>query len=94
MAYYRLEPDRASIPAYHGTSQEAAREILASRFRLSEGAGEWLGHGVYFFTSLDEAWLWAERKFRTKAAVIQATVVFGYCLDLDSPGRCQNFCVT
>jgi hypothetical protein len=84
VAYYRLEPNRASITGYHGTSRASAEEILLNGFRASEGPGEWLGHGVYFFTNPDEAWLWAEKKFRAKGVVIQATVVFGHCLDLDN----------
>lgn len=40
---------RISIKGHHGTSQDSAKSIIQSDFRLSKGDKEWLGDGVYFF---------------------------------------------
>lgn len=37
------------IEAYHGTSREAANDILTNSFNESVKVDEWLGHGIYFF---------------------------------------------
>jgi len=68
---------------YHGTSIGKAQQVCANGFCPSSGAGEWLGHGVYFWTAEDAAWVWATRFFGEKAAVVEATLVLGHCLDLD-----------
>lgn len=39
------------LEGYHGTSAASAKEILNSNYKISVGDDEWLGNGVYFFTS-------------------------------------------
>lgn len=79
-----VAPRRQSIVGYHGTSIGSARAALSKGFKASMGPGEWLGHGVYFWEGAAEAWLWAERSHSKKGAVIEATLVLGYCFDLDN----------
>lgn len=69
---------------FHGTSAALALQILQTGFTPSTAAGEWLGHGVYFWDSLEAAWLWADQRHRKNPAVLRATILLGYCIDLDS----------
>ena len=39
---------------------------------------------VFIFSEKEFAWLWAEKKHRKLPAVIEATIVLGYCLDIDN----------
>jgi hypothetical protein len=83
-AYYPFEsPRQDSFVGYHGTSADGAAKIASKGFVPSQGSGEWLGHGVYFWKNEDAAWVWADR--HRKPAVVRATVFLGYCLDLDTP---------
>jgi hypothetical protein len=68
---------------YHGTSLAKVSRILAIGFESSNGDGDWLGHGVYFWPNKEAAWLWAEQKYGRTAAVIEAELHLGYCLDLN-----------
>lgn len=83
-------PRREFIEGFHGTCSAGAATILSHGFQRSTGDGEWLGHGVYFWDNADAAWFWAERCHGKKAAVLKATLVLGYCLDLDSPAILQD----
>jgi hypothetical protein len=72
------------IVGYHGTSARQAEVIVRERlFQLSRNDYDWLGHGVYFWEDAPyRAWRWARGKYGTEAAVVQATVRLGRCLDL------------
>lgn len=39
----------STIEGFHGTSKDSAAQILASSFKSSNKADEWLGFGIYFF---------------------------------------------
>ena len=41
--------DMTAIKAFHGTTHESAKGILADGFAYSSGNDHWLGDGVYFF---------------------------------------------
>jgi hypothetical protein len=72
------------VTGYHGTRIDRAREILATgQFSPSANDYDWIGHGVYFweFAPL-RAWQWARNKFGADAAVVEAHIELGYCLDL------------
>lgn len=60
---------------YHGTTQEAAEQIISSgHFNKSLGTSEWLGCGIYFFSSQEEADWWAGNKVRrtfSKKSILQ-----------------------
>ena len=55
-----------AMRAFHGTTHESAKGILADGFALSSGNEHWLGDGIYFFvdgvgyTPDRAAELWAE----------------------------------
>lgn|GEM_PF-1272033 len=80
--YDKLVPD-----AYHGTTHDSARQIIAKQeFIPSAGEDEYLGFGVYFFEGSElDAKEWARKRVgrRGKIAVIQAVVNLGRCLDLN-----------
>jgi hypothetical protein len=68
----------------HGTRIDRAREILKTGlFSPSTNDYDWIGHGVYFweFAPL-RAWQWSRDKYGADAAVIEAQIELGYCLDL------------
>ena len=69
--------------AYHGTSVERAETISSSgQFIPSKNDYDWLGHGVYFWEHAPvRARERARRKYRDRAAVMEATVDLGFCLD-------------
>ena len=74
------------VEAYHGTSFNAASNILIHGFRPSEGTDEWLGKGVYFYeASREHAYNWAlnvKKIHPTQIVVMRAEVKLGRCLDL------------
>lgn len=74
--------------AYHGTSRDAAYEIIETRnFRVSSGDATFLGTGAYFFEAGPRhALSWADRKGELEGcqvavieAVIHAEVVLNLC---------------
>lgn len=82
---------------YHGTSLEAANNIIATQYNISIGYKEWLGDGVYFFvnglssTPQEQAKEWAiatswnnENKNHdyTKYGVLETSIVVDNLLDL------------
>lgn len=91
MPYYLFPGPSDPITAYHGTSSACAANIERQGFLPSLGPGEWLGHGAYFFDDLEMAWFWAERDHGQKAAVVKATLVLGYCLNLDALAPLADF---
>lgn len=74
------------VIGYHGTSFNAASNILLKGFKSSEGVKHWLGVGVYFYQdSREHAYSWAlnVKKLRpSEIVVIQALIKLGRCLDL------------
>ena len=38
-----------AMKAFHGTTHESAKGVLANGFAYSSGNEHWLGDGVYFF---------------------------------------------
>jgi len=78
-----LRDDRIVV-GFHGTSIERAQSVLASgRFVRSQNDYDWLGHGVYFWEHAPlRAWQWARQKYRDRAAVLEAAIALGLCLDL------------
>ncbi|HID8434782.1 TPA: hypothetical protein ACXIJW_002336 [Serratia marcescens] len=91
------ESDSQQWVGFHGTSFSAACQILADKFRTSNGDEEWLGHGVYFFIEglndpVEKATGWAKkrawernRKRYDDFAVIRTDIHTAMCLDLDAP---------
>jgi hypothetical protein len=71
------------VVGYHGTSLDRAETIVATgSFISSKNDYDWLGHGVYFWEHAPlRAWQWAERKYRDRAAVLEASVALGLRLD-------------
>ena len=71
---------------YHGTTAEAADQILSEGFLPSENKYDWLGRGVYFFQDAPRrAWEWADvgaARRGTEPAVIRAEILLGDCMDL------------
>jgi hypothetical protein len=76
--------DERVVVAFHGTSDDRAAEIIASgSFIPSKNDYDWLGHGVYFWEYAPlRAWQWARQKHREHAAVVEAQIALGFCLDL------------
>lgn len=79
-------PDTVSN-AYHGTGATEAKGILKEGFQLPTISDDYLGDGTYFYIgSIEDAKFFARRrKNEKKYAVLRATVLLGYCLDLDVP---------
>lgn len=71
------------VTGYHGTSRQAARQILdTQQFQISESKFEWLGDGAYFFqSSIHRARQWAEEN-HDEPAVVCADIELGHCIDL------------
>lgn len=84
------------ITGYHGTSREAADQILESKiFNNSSRKYEWLGNGVYFFKYYDHAkkWITHDRFISHKTAILQALLTYSddQLLDLDDPSAHELF---
>lgn len=77
----------AVVTGYHGTSADRGALILSmGRFLVSENDWDWLGHGVYFWEGEVRVHEWATQRFGKEAAVIQAKINLGLCLDLCDSG--------
>ena len=76
--------DPRVVVGFHGTSDERAETILRDgEFIPSKNDYDWIGHGIYFWEYAPlRAWQWARNKYRDRAAVIEATIEPGACLDL------------
>jgi hypothetical protein len=76
--------DHRSVVGFHGTSEARAEVIVCSgEFIPSKNEYDWLGHGIYFWEHAPlRAWQWARQKYRDRAAVVEATIELGTCLDL------------
>lgn len=70
------------LTGYHGTSLENGYKIIEERrFHISNGEKEWLGNGIYFYYSLDDAYQW-----RDSCAIIHSVIKVNddEYLDMDS----------
>lgn len=72
------------VIGYHGCHRETARRVLARNpFIPSSNPYDWLGEGIYFWEyGPYRAWEWADIRFGENAAVLQARVTLGHCLNL------------
>ncbi|WP_022653818.1 hypothetical protein [Aquaspirillum serpens] len=64
---------------YHGTSEENAKSIVATKFRLSQEGDEYLGTGVYFFVDgiccpITAGKRWAVSKHSDAPSVVRADI--------------------
>ena len=73
-----------TVTGYHGTSAQRAAAIVRNvAFDLSQNDYDWIGHGVYFWEHAPfRAWDWATHKYGRDAAVVEAEIRLGRCLDL------------
>jgi hypothetical protein len=87
----RSERSRASLVyapryviGYHGCSKSTAARILAGEpFVPSANEWDWLGEGVYFWEYAPaRAGEWAQQRFGPQAAVLEAKIKLGRCLNL------------
>ena len=80
----RLHRTPRTVVGYHGCSGETAERILDGvRFVSSRRAYDWLGEGIYFWEyGPFRAYEWGERRFEAEAAVLEATIQLGRCLNL------------
>jgi hypothetical protein len=80
----RLRRAPRTVAGYHGCSRVTAERIVAGEaFTPSTKRYDWLGVGIYFweygpFRALE----WAEARFGEEAAVLEATLRLGRCLNL------------
>lgn len=72
------------VVGYHGCSEQTAGAILAGQpFHLSANEWDWLGEGVYFWENAPtRAQDWARQRFGAEAAVLEARIRLGRCLNL------------
>ncbi len=72
------------VTGYHGTVASRVEDVVfRQRFKPSVNDYDWLGHGIYFWEgSADHAIQWAVGRHGKSAAVVQATIRLGHCLDL------------
>ena len=69
---------------FHGTSEEAARAICASHFRLPESAthGSWFGKGIYFADRATKSHAYTVRNKSGFRVIMLCRVVLGKILEL------------
>lgn len=77
------DPNGRVVIGYHGTSAESAAAIIAGApFVQSQNNWDWLGDGIYFWEDAPlRAWDWAEKHYE-QAAVLEARIRLGVCLNL------------
>jgi hypothetical protein len=80
----RLRRAPHTVVGYHGCSRETAEQIIAGQpFVPSTRRYDWLGVGIYFWEyGPFRAREWAEIRFGDEAAVLEATIRLGRCLNL------------
>lgn len=73
-----------TVVGYHGCAREtAARVIAGESFVPSTRRYDWLGVGIYFWEyGPFRAREWAETRFGPEAAVLEASIRLGRCLNL------------
>lgn len=75
------------VIGYHACAADFARKIDAGELSVAEWQPsrndyDWLGHGIYFWEgNLQRARQWATEAVRGEAAVIEAEITLGMCLD-------------
>ena len=76
--------DARIVVGYHGTRADRAEKIAGTgEFSPSRNDYDWLGHGVYFWEWAPlRAWQWARNRYGAEAAVVEAHIQLGFCLDL------------
>ena len=71
------------VYGYHGTSMDAAIEIIESGFKPSNNDYDWLGEGVYFWQDAPiRAKQWAQSVYPQQPAVIKSLIRLDNCIDL------------
>ena len=74
--------DEPVAVGYHGTSEDAAADVLSVGFVASENDYDWLGQGVYFFQDAPRrALAWATER-HPKPAVMRSEISLAACMDL------------
>jgi hypothetical protein len=79
------EEGPVALKGYHGTEKSIVESVIAGEILLrpSEGEGEWLGWGIYFWLDSERAWQWAKDRKKFKSpAVLGAVIDLGDCLNL------------
>lgn len=82
------EPNSVNI--FHGTDKKLIESIKSNGFRKNENDEHWLGQGIYFFLTYEEAEEWTRKRTRfgnknIKApAVIQAKVKYDKEIFIDT----------
>ena len=78
----------AQVIAYHGCNKETLRRVARHEQLIpSTNAYDWLGGGIYFWEyGSHRAWEWAHARFAGDAAIVQATITLGHCLNLLDTG--------
>lgn len=89
----RLRRAPRTVVGYHGCSRETAERILAGEpFAPSTRNYDWLGSGVYFWEyGPFRAYEWALLKFGPHAAVLEASIRLGRCLNLLDVEHLENW---
>lgn len=78
-----MNRDSRVVLGYHGSSLNRAHTIASTgKFIPSANDYDWLGHGIYFWEHAPlRAWQWAREKYDSDAAVVEARIELGFCLD-------------
>lgn len=78
-----------TVVAFHGTKRSTARRLVAGEaFDASTNDDDWLGHGIYFWEyAPQQAWSWADKRYKGDGAVVGASIRLGRCLDLLDPAN-------
>jgi hypothetical protein len=89
----RLRRAPYTVVGYHGCTRETAEQIIAGQpFLPSTRRYDWLGVGIYFWEyGPFRAREWAEVRFGNGAAVLEATIRLGWCLNLLDIEHHANF---
>ena len=78
----------SKVIGHHGCHRDFAEGLLSGRISLeqwrpSQNTYDWLGKGIYFWEGgRTRAAQWAKQQFGEQAAVIDAEIELGNCLDL------------
>lgn len=78
----------AVVVGFHACQREFAEsltrgDISSAEWKPSENPYDWLGKGIYFWErNKRRALQWAAKQVKGKAAIIQAEIELGECLDL------------
>jgi hypothetical protein len=89
----RLRRAPRTVVGYHGCTRETAERVVAGEpFVPSTRRYDWLGVGIYFWEyGPFRAREWAENRFGADAAVLEATLRLGRCLNLMDVEHHANF---